>query len=122
MTTYKQYATTAYDRQNFSIIDVRPTADLEQMPLNASDYITIFKKIMTIPTSPISQTDRADIESLVYSLTWLQRNYTGSFPDDQNSLVTNLHNFLAIPMQFTITPTSTPTTPVAETSPCLKTP
>jgi hypothetical protein len=65
--------------------------------------MTIFKKIMIIPTSPIIETDRAGIESLIYSLTWLQRTYIGSFPDDQNSLVTNLHNFLAIPLQFTIT-------------------
>ena len=97
MATYKQYATTAYNRQNFSIIDVRPTASLEQMSINALDYKTIFEKIM-IPTSPINETDRAGIESLVYSLTWLHRTYIGSFPDDQNSLVTNLHNLLAIPL------------------------
>ena len=102
MATYKQYATTAYNRQNFSIVDVRPTADLEQMPLNASDYMTIFKKIM-IPTSAATDTDRAGIDFLIYTLTWLHRTYLGSFPDDQNSLVTNLHNFLAIPLQFTVT-------------------
>ena len=102
MATYKQYATTAYNRQNFSIIDVRPTANLEPMPVNASDYLAIFKKIM-IPTSAATDPDRAAIYSLIYTLTWLHRTYRGSFPDDQNSLVTNLHNFLAIPLQFTVT-------------------
>ncbi|PMD43061.1 hypothetical protein L207DRAFT_454895, partial [Hyaloscypha variabilis F] len=102
MACYKQYATTTYNRENFSIMDVRPTADLEQILLNASDYMTIFKKIM-IPTSAATETDRAGIESLIYTLTWLHRTYRGSFPDDQNSLVTNLHNFLAIPLQFTVT-------------------
>ena len=102
MTAYRQYATTAYNRQNFSIIDVRPTADPEPMPLIVSDYMTIFRKIM-IPTNDSTVPDIAAIDSLTYALTWLHRTYMGSFPDDQNSLITNLHNFLAIPLQFTVT-------------------
>jgi hypothetical protein len=102
MTAYRQYATTAYNRQNFSIIDVRPTANPEPMSLITSDYMTIFKKIM-IPTNASTVPDIAAIDSLTYALTWLHRTYMSSFPDDQNSLITNLHNFLAIPLQFTVT-------------------
>jgi hypothetical protein len=102
MTAYKQFATTAYDRQNFSIVDIRTTADPEPMPLSASDYMTIFQKIF-VPTNFSAATDRSGIDALVYSITWLHRTYRGSFPDDQNSLVTNLHNLLSIPLQFTVT-------------------
>jgi len=102
MTAYSQRMATAYDRQNFSIVDIRPTSDLEVVPLAASDYTTILRRIL-VPAPGATAEDVAGVSSLVYSLTWLHRTEQGYFSHDQNSLLTNLHNFLAIPLQFTVT-------------------
>lgn len=102
MTAYKQFANTAYDGYNSSIIDVQPIGDPELMFLNASDYMTIFQKVL-IPTNSSSQADNHSIDALLYSIAWLHRTYLGSLPYDQNSVLTNLQNFISIPIQFTVT-------------------
>lgn len=102
MTAYKQFTTTSYDRQNSSIIDVQMTSDPQRTFLNATEYLAIAKRIL-IPTSFESEVDRTNINALNYFLTWAHRTYRYSFPDDKNTLVTTLHNFLAVPLQFTVT-------------------
>jgi hypothetical protein len=102
MTVYTQLATTTYDRGNFSIIDVQTTVDKELMVLNASDYLTIFNKIF-IPAANSSEVDEAGIVSLTNCLTWLHRTYLTYFQKDQNSIISSLRNFLAVPFQFTVT-------------------
>ncbi|KAH8666953.1 hypothetical protein BX600DRAFT_540210 [Xylariales sp. PMI_506] len=102
MSVYKQFADTTYNRQNFSMVNFRTNGDPEPLSLASSEYLTIFKKIL-LSNALDNSVDNSSIDDLNYSLTWLHRTYTGYFPDDQNSLLTNLHNLLAIPFQFTIT-------------------
>lgn len=102
MTAYKQFTTTSYDRQNSSIIDVQMTSEPKRTFLNATEYLAIAKRIL-IPTTFESEVDRTNINALNYFLTWAHRTYRYSFPDDKNTLVTTLHNFLAVPLQFTVT-------------------
>ena len=47
--------------------------------------------------------DKNNINALNYFLTWAHRTYRYSFPDDRNTLIMTLHNFLAVPLQFTVT-------------------
>jgi hypothetical protein len=102
MTVYKQFTTASYDRQNSSIIDVQMTSEPEPMFLNATEYLAIAKRVL-IPRSSESEVDSTNINALNYFLTWAHRTYRYSFPDDRNTLVTTLHNFLAVPLQFTVT-------------------
>lgn len=102
MTAYKQFTTTSYDRQNSSIIDVQMTSEPQRMFLNATEYFAIANRVL-IPTSSASEADKTNINALNYFLTWAHRTYRYSFPDDRNSLITSLHNFLAVPLQFTVT-------------------
>lgn len=101
MTAYKQFTTTSYDRQNSSIIDIQMTSKPQLMFLNASEYLAIANRVL-VPTYE-SEVDKNNINALNYFLTWAHRNYQYSFPDDRNSLITTLHNFLAVPLQFTVT-------------------
>lgn len=102
MTVYKQFTTTSYDRQNSSIIDVQLTSKPQRMFLNATEYLAIANRVL-IPTPTESEIDNFNINALNYFLTWAHRTYRYSFPDDQNTLITSLHNFLAVPLQFTVT-------------------
>lgn len=102
LTAYKQFTTTSYDRQNSSIIDVQMTSEPQQVLLNATEYLAIIKRVL-IPRSSESEVDSTNINALNYFLTWAHRTYRYSFPDDKNTLVTTLHNFLAVPLQFTVT-------------------
>lgn len=72
------------------------------MFLNATEYIAIANRVL-IPTPFESEVDKNNINALNYFLTWAHRTYRYSFPDDRNTLITTLHNFLAVPLQFTVT-------------------
>lgn len=102
MTAFKQYATTAYKREDFSILNVHLTSELQIQPLNVSDFIAAWNKIF-IPTNNSSPTDITMTNALMFSLTWLLRLYNDIFPDDINTPLTHLQNFLAIPLQFMAT-------------------
>lgn len=78
------------------------TSKPQQMFLNATEYLAIVNRVL-IPTSFESQVDKNNINALNYFLTWAHRTYRYSFPDDTNTLTTTLHNFLAVPLQFTVT-------------------
>lgn len=102
MTAYKQFTTTSYDRQNSSIVDVQMTSNPQPVFLNATEYLAIANRVL-IPTSFEGEVDKNNINALNYFLTWAHRTYRYSFPDDRNTLITTLHNFLAVPLQFTVT-------------------
>ncbi|KAH6855437.1 hypothetical protein B0I37DRAFT_442283 [Chaetomium sp. MPI-CAGE-AT-0009] len=112
MTRYKQYATTAYNGLDFSILHVTPTSPPYPEKLNASTYLTTWSKIFTPPntnttsTNPAdttSRTNRAVTDALTYGTTWLLRLYDDTFPDDAHTPLAHLRNFLAIPQQFVVT-------------------
>lgn len=78
------------------------TSEPQRIFLNASEYLAITKRVL-IPRSSESQVDSTNINALNYFLTWAHRTYRYSFPDDRNTLISTLHNFLAVPLQFTVT-------------------
>lgn len=102
MTAYKQYATTTYKREDFSILNVDPTSELQIQPLNASDFTATWSKIL-IPRDNTNSYDITMINALTFSLTWLLRLYDDVFPSDTNTPLMHLQNFLAIPLQFMVT-------------------
>ncbi|KAK3367777.1 hypothetical protein B0H63DRAFT_529483 [Podospora didyma] len=103
MSLYTQRTSTSYDRQSQSILNISPLGGSPplQIPLNATDYTRILSHIL-IPSSTATQSDRDNIHALIYSVTWMHRTFLKSFPDDKNSSVTNLHNVLAVPVQFAV--------------------
>jgi hypothetical protein len=102
MKAYKQYATTAYKREDFSILNVHPTSESQIQPLHASDFTATWSKIF-IPRNNSSANDITMINALTRSLAWFLRLYDDVFPDDINTPLTHLQNFLAIPLQFMAT-------------------
>jgi hypothetical protein len=62
----------------------------------------ILKKVL-IPEASAAAVDIHNINALAFALTWSHRNYGEVFPDDKSTLANLLHNFLAIPLQFTVT-------------------
>jgi hypothetical protein len=102
VTAFKQFATTAYDRQDFSIINVEKNSEPIVQPLFAADFTATWEKVFS-PKSGSSSTDIMMSNSLTYSLTWLLRLYDDSFPDDENTPLRHLQNFVSIPQQFMVT-------------------
>lgn len=72
------------------------------MVLNATEYFDIASRVL-LPDSFADEVDKNNINALNYFLTWAHRTYSYSFPDDKRTLITTLHNFLAVPLQFTVT-------------------
>ena len=107
MTRYKQYATTAYNGLDFTILNTTPTSPAIPEPLNITTYLTTWSKVFQPPdpsSNPSSsQNDLHMTSSLTYATTWLLRLYDDVFPDDTHTPLSHLHNFLAIPQQFMVT-------------------
>ena len=102
MSLYRQFTTTTYNAQNLSMVNTQPASDAELMFLNVSDYTTILNEVL-VPNENTSQSDNISINALTYALTWMHRTYDEVFPSDNNSLITNLYNFLVIPQLFMVT-------------------
>jgi hypothetical protein len=100
LTSYKQRATTVYHGKNFTILDSQFTGPSSIEPLQASAYRAIWDKIF-VANNDSSANDRTLIASLTWSLGWLMRLYDDDYPDDHNTPLIHLQNFLAIPIQFT---------------------
>jgi hypothetical protein len=102
MSAYKQYSTTSYRRKDLHILDVTLTSEPQAVPLNESDYQLLWRR-MLVPTDQANSLDRSMIDSVTFSLAWLQWLYDDEFPDDANTPMEHLENFLAIPLQFMVT-------------------
>ncbi|KAK4173274.1 hypothetical protein QBC36DRAFT_142916, partial [Triangularia setosa] len=113
MSLYTIPTKTSYSLDSQSIVDLVPLLPSPvPAPLSAKDYLTILTRILIPPSSALnmaaiaSADDEANIRGLVYSITWMHRTFHKSFPSDRTSATGNLHNLLAIPLQFAITATS----------------
>ncbi|KAK3314210.1 hypothetical protein B0H66DRAFT_458567, partial [Apodospora peruviana] len=102
MSLYKQVTTTAYNRDNQSIVNIAGIGSPTKIPLSAANYTRIFERALVANVNS-SAVDRSNINMLVYTVTWMHRTFLKSFPGDNNSSVSNLHNFLAVPIQFSVT-------------------
>jgi len=112
MTRYKRYATVSYNGNDFTIVNVEPTSPLHPEPLNVTTYLAAFQKLFIPPppfTADISTSNTATpieahiVNALTYGITWLIRLYDDMFPDDMQTPLSHLRNFLAIPHQFMVT-------------------
>jgi hypothetical protein len=102
MTAFKQYATTAYKGDDFSVLDVHTISEPQVQPLNASDFTVLWSKLFA-PRNNSIPADIAMINALTFSLTWSLWLYDDVFPDDTNTPLTHLQNSLAILLQFMVT-------------------
>uniref|UniRef100_A0A8H7KEK7 Uncharacterized protein n=1 Tax=Bionectria ochroleuca TaxID=29856 RepID=A0A8H7KEK7_BIOOC len=102
MSAYKQFATTTYSRANLSILHVDPIDTPQQIKLNGTDYLKIFKTLL-IPKPGGNAFDNTSIASLTYTIGWAHRIYGEFFQDEDGTLISTLQNMMAIPFQFGIT-------------------
>jgi hypothetical protein len=80
-------------------VDAQLLGDPVLQLLNATEYMKIFEKIFF--STPFSdQAANSSINSFTSTLTWLHRTTEETFPDDNVTLVSDLHNFVAVIGQF----------------------
>jgi hypothetical protein len=68
MTTYKQFATTAYQKESFEIHNVLRTSGPDLLPQNASEVQAIWNTAFK-PTNESQPVDIMMINSVIYALT-----------------------------------------------------
>lgn len=110
MSMYTIPTTTSYSLESQNILSITTDTDPSPFPLSAKDYLTILGRILVPPSvnGTTSLTDKQlrdadNINSLVYAITWMHRTFLKSFPSDRISSISNLHNLLAVPVQFSVT-------------------
>ncbi|VUC22589.1 unnamed protein product [Clonostachys rosea] len=103
VSVFEQYTRTTYNRNNFSIVNTELTSPVgeSQITLKEDEYRRIFRKVLNANTT--RRSDLSNMDALVHSITWLHRTYDNSFPDDQQSVLTSLHNFIGVSLQFMVT-------------------
>jgi hypothetical protein len=99
MSVYQQFTTTTYNMENLAIVNTQVTSDPELLFLNASDYAAILNRVL-VPNQDSTLSDNSNVNSLIYSLTWMQRTYNVG---DDRSLMNYLYNFLVVPQAFIAT-------------------
>jgi hypothetical protein len=102
LSVFRQYATTAYDRQNFSIISVETTSPPQPLVIDPGDFRAIWEKLFD-PGSNATSDDAVMVNSFMFGLGWYLRLYKDQFSDDEQSPLNLLQNFLTVPIQFSTT-------------------
>jgi hypothetical protein len=102
LSVFRQYATTAYHRQNFSIINVDTVSPPQQVVIDPGDFRAIWEKLFD-PGSNATSDDAVMVNSFMFGLGWYLRLYKDQFKDDGQSPLNLLRNFLTIPIQFSTT-------------------
>jgi hypothetical protein len=102
VTTYRQFFTTSYDRQNLSIINNTPTSPPQPLTVDIDGFKATWATILnpTMDANTNITEDQVMIDSLMFELGWYLRLYSDDFRDDQQSPTNLLRNFLTIPIQF----------------------
>ena len=103
MSLFSQRATTSYDQKNQSIINVQVDDNQQpkQIALSADDYKQIIAGALQ-PSASSTAIDNNNVNTVGYTIAWFHRTFIKSFRTDKNTVVSNLHNFLAVPVQFNI--------------------
>jgi len=99
MSTFKRYATVAYDRQNFSILSIESISPPEPVTYDPKDFRSIYSKLL-VPPASVTNDDTITVDALLFQLGWLLRLYQDDYGDDKESPLTYLRGFLTIPLQF----------------------
>jgi hypothetical protein len=109
VTTYKQFTTTSYGRQNLSIIAATPIGNAEPLPINIDGFKAMWALLFGSNSSSSSETsviastisdDAVMTDSFMYELGWYLRLYEDQFHDDHQSPLNILRNFITVPLQF----------------------
>jgi hypothetical protein len=107
VTTYKQFTTTSYGRQNLSIIAASPIGNHEPLPINIDGFKATWALLLGLNSSSLTQTNASTItdnevmtDSFMYELGWYLRLYEDQFHDDKQSPLSILRNFITVPIQF----------------------
>ncbi len=99
LSVFRQYTTTAYDRLNFSIINVQPVSPPLPVTISPDVFTAIWTKVFD-PGSNATSDDAVMVGSFMFELGWYLRLYKDRFGDDGRSPLNLLQNFLAVPIQF----------------------
>lgn len=102
LSVFKQYATTAYDRQNFSIINVETTSPPQPFVIDPGEFRAIWDKLFD-PGSNATSDNAMMVNSFIFEMGWYLRLYKDEFSDDGQSPLNMLQNFLTVPIQFATT-------------------
>jgi hypothetical protein len=100
VTTYTQLTTTSYYGQNLSIINVKPTSEREPLPININGFRSAWAKLFNPgnDTSPIPNPFM--VNAFQFELGFYLRLENDDFPNDQQSPLQILRNFITVPLQF----------------------
>ena len=102
LSVFSQYATTAYDWHNLSIISVETLSPPQPILIDPGDFRLIWAKLFN-PGPNVTSDDAIMVGSVMFDLGWYLRLYKDQFSDDEQSPLTLLQNFLTIPIQFSTT-------------------
>lgn len=102
LTTYAQFATTTYRQAGYAILNLIRHGDPVLSPLQADGFRAITHKLFQADSNATS-TDKAMIQAFTFALTFALRLYYDDFPDDEETPVSYLQNYLAVPIQFMLT-------------------
>lgn len=102
MSAFRQRATTAYERQNLSIISFETVSPPQPITFDPDDFKAIWAKLFNPGPNAISD-DAVMVSSFMYELGWYLRLYEDQFRDDWQDPLNLLQNFLTIPIQFSTT-------------------
>jgi hypothetical protein len=98
LAVYRQNATTAYSRQNLSILHFDTDETPKTYNIDTTLYWTIWDILFDQDKSQ-QALDSAMQNSVFFELTWFLRLYQDRYQDDQRPLA-YLQNFIATPLQF----------------------
>ena len=102
LSAFTQRATTAYERQNLSIISFETVALPQPITLDPDDFKAIWAKLFD-PGSDATSDNAVMANSLMYELGWYLRLYEDQFNGAGQVPLNLLQNFLTIPIQFSTT-------------------
>lgn len=100
MTAYHQNTTTAYSRDNSSIVSLERVGEPQLAELSA-DLYRYFWNYTLVPGPGTSQGGNLImIDAMTFCAAWVLRLYKDLFPDADKNPVVYLQNWMAIPLQF----------------------
>jgi hypothetical protein len=105
VTTYRQFTTASYDRQNLSIITVASIGNQEPLPINIDGFKATWALLLGVnnQTSSNASTisdDELMRDSFMFELGWYLRLYEDQYHEDHQSPLSILRNFITVPIQF----------------------
>jgi hypothetical protein len=102
LAVYRQNATTAYSRQNLSILHVETTSPPYNYGVTVSLFWSIWDKTFS-PASVLTPNDSMMQNAMLLSLNWYLRLFQDRYQNDRETPLEFLQNFISVPIQFSST-------------------